>query len=89
MDMVAEVEKERNALLDETRSTSKAMNAKMVHLAKLRGVGGGIASVLASEVYYRSFRNRREVGQYVGLAPSPYSSGDKSHDQGISEAGNA
>ena len=89
IDMIAEVEKERNALLDPTRSTSTAMHAKMVLLTKLRGVGGGIASVLASEVYYRNFRNRREVGQYVGLAPSPYASGDKSRDQGISKAGNA
>jgi len=89
IDMIAEVDAERNVLLDATRSTSTAMQAKMVLLAKLRGVGGGIASVLASEVYYRNFRNRREVGQYVGLAPSPYASGEKSRDQGISKAGNA
>lgn len=89
IEMIAEVETERNALIDEASPAPTAMQEKMVVLAKLKGVGPGIASVLASEVYYRNFRNRRELGQYVGLAPSPYASGDRSRDQGISKAGNA
>src|SRR5262249_17965195 len=34
------------------------------------------------------FRNRREVGAYVGLAPSPWQSGTTDREQGISKAGN-
>ena len=37
---------------------------------------------------YRSFDNRRQLGSYVGLTPSPYSSGSTDRDQGISKAGN-
>ena len=40
------------------------------------------------EVYYRRFANRRQVASYIGLAPSPYDSGDGRRSQGISKAGN-
>jgi transposase len=43
---------------------------------------------LVREALYRSFANRREVAAYAGLTPSPYASGDKQRDQGISKAGN-
>jgi transposase len=43
---------------------------------------------LVGEVFYRSFDNRRQVGGYIGLAPSPFSSGATDRDQGISKAGN-
>ena len=39
-------------------------------------------------MFYRRFDNRRELGGYIGLAPSPYNSGSKHVDQGISKAGN-
>ena len=44
--------------------------------------------MLVSEVFFRQFNNRREVGGYVGLTPSHYQSGASSRDQGISKAGN-
>ena len=44
--------------------------------------------LLAGEVYYRTFHNRRGVGQNIGLAPSPFQSGDMARDQGIAKAGN-
>ena len=37
----------------------------------------------------RSFRNRREVGGALGLAPTPYSSGQDQREPGISKAGHA
>jgi Transposase IS116/IS110/IS902 family len=37
---------------------------------------------------HKDFRNRREVGSYVGLTPSPWKSGGIDRDQGISKAGN-
>src|SRR4051794_24049527 len=36
-----------------------------------------------------TFRNRRELASYAGLAPSPWQSGGVDHEQGISKAGNA
>jgi transposase len=44
--------------------------------------------VLTNEVFYKDFRNRREVAGYVGLAPSPWKSGGTDREQGISKAGN-
>ncbi len=57
-------------------------------LADIRGVGQQTAGILATEVFYRKFQNRREVASYVGLTPTPYNSGAVVRDQGISKAGN-
>ena len=60
---------------------------KVRHLATLGGVGETTATVLVAEVYHRSFETRRHLASFVGLAPSPYSSGDTERDRGISKAG--
>ena len=70
------------------RRTGHRANPIAVRLCALRGVGPQTAAVLASEVFYRSFRNRREIASYVGLSPTPYASGGVRQDQGISKAGN-
>lgn len=57
-------------------------------LLRLKGVGPAFATTLASEVFYKDFRNRREVASYFGLAPSPWRSGGIEREQGISKAGN-
>jgi transposase len=57
-------------------------------LMRLNGIGIETATQLEREVFYRSFANRREVGSYIGLSPSPFQSGDSNHEQGISKAGN-
>ena len=57
-------------------------------LLRLKGVGPAFAGTLASEVFYKDFRNRREVAGYFGLAPSPWRSGGIEREQGISKAGN-
>lgn len=57
-------------------------------LVGIRGVGPQTAGVLATEVFYRKFNNRREVASYMGLTPTPYNSGSIERDQGISKAGN-
>lgn len=57
-------------------------------LARIRGIGPTLATVLATEVFYRTFDNRRQIASYTGLTPTPYNSGATSRDQGISKAGN-
>ncbi len=37
---------------------------------------------------WRQFRNRREIAGLSGLKPTPYDSGSRTRDQGISKAGN-
>jgi transposase len=57
-------------------------------LARLKGIGPQIASVLWHEGFYRQFRNRREIAAYAGLVPTPWRSGSIDREQGISKAGN-
>jgi transposase len=62
--------------------------AKMVHLAQLKGIGPVSAQVLVNEVFYREFDNRRQLGSYFGLTGTPFDSGESRREQGISKAGN-
>ena len=81
LSQLAAVEAERDAVA--------AGDATIAKLMTLRGIGPEIATVLAREVFYRDFANRRQVAAYAGLTPRPFASGDRSRDQGISKAGNA
>ena len=79
--MIAEVEAEQAAALD-------AEEGQAARLIRLRGIGLVSATVLADEVFFRDFRNRREVAGYLGLASSPWASGRVQRDQGITKSGN-
>lgn len=61
----------------------------VAHLARLRAIGPKGAWVLVKELFgWRRFANRRELAGCLGLAPTPYASGDSQIEQGISKAGN-
>jgi transposase len=57
-------------------------------LQRLKALGPTFAATLTNEVFYKDFRNRREVAAYCGLTPSPWRSGGIDLEQGISKAGN-
>jgi len=58
-------------------------------LVQLKGIATTSASVLLDEgLVWRAFRNRRQIGGLLGLAPTPYDSGEVTREQGISRAGN-
>ncbi len=79
------LEAERRRVLSEGRETGVE---KARRLMSLRGIGTSGGFVLAREVFgWRQFSNRRQVGAFIGLAPTPYKSGDMSREQGISKAG--
>jgi transposase len=81
---IAAVEKQRAAGL-----TGDDEGAWHIHdLMLLTSVGIESATMLEREVYFRPFANGRSVASYVGLSPSPYQSGARNHEQGISKAGN-
>ena len=84
LEMLAEVE----AVRDEVCAAAEADDPTIRALLRLRGIGPNLAVVLAREVFYRDFPNRRALAGFVGLAPSPYDSGARRGDQGISKAGN-
>ena len=85
-DQIAEVEADRKtALNDETSSFPQ--RDKVRRLTSLGGVGVTTATVLVAEVFHRSFETRRHLASFIGLAPSPYASGDVNRDRGINKAG--
>ena len=72
---------------DEAPTPCKATEKKRIQLAHLKGIGPAISAVMSREVYYRQFNNRRQVASFLGLATSPYDSGDMERSQGISRTG--
>jgi transposase len=62
--------------------------ARQERLERLKALGPALSGTLTHEVFYKDFHNRRQVGSYVGLAPSPWQSGGIDREQGISKAGN-
>lgn len=61
----------------------------VAQLMQLRGVGWQSAWNLVMEFFgWRTFANRRELAALAGLTPTPYDSGDRQREQGISKAGN-
>ena len=65
-----------------------AMAERRDQLQRLKALGPAFATTLTNEVFYKDFRNRRQVGVYCGLASSPWRSGGIDREQGISKAGN-
>ena len=56
---------------------------------RLRAIGIKGAWLLDKELFgWRRFTNRRELASSLGLVPTPYDSGDRQVEQGISKAGN-
>ncbi len=75
--------------LGELRAATPGSNAaKVVQLAGLKGIGVAGGQKLVNEVFYKKFNNRRQVGSYLGAVGTPYDSGERRREQGISKAGN-
>lgn len=80
------LEKERR---ERTKDETDRSLEKVRALFALKGIGLGAAWTWGLEFFtWREFRNGKEVGALSGLAPTPYQSGDSSHELGISRAGN-
>ena len=86
LELIREVEAERDAAL--AAEPRDAVGRKIAALCRIRGVGANFAAVLAREVFYRAFANRRQLAGYVGLTPVPHQSGEADRDRRISRAGN-
>lgn len=71
------------------RREAVASGDALRQLVRLKGIATTSASVLLDEgLVWRTFRNRRQVGGFVGFRPVPYESGEQARDQGIDRAGN-
>lgn len=85
-ELLGEVDRDIAAAIAEPASPVPARE-KAQRLTTLSGVGTTSALLLVAEIYHRSFATRRHLASFVGLAPSPYASGDVSRDRGIGKAG--
>jgi transposase len=72
----------------EDSAAPAAMSERRQLLQRLKALGPAFSATLVNELFYKDFRNRREVAAYCGLAPSPWKSGGIDREQGISKAGN-
>jgi transposase len=71
------------------RDLAQGQHPMVAQLARLGAIGPKGAWVLVHEVFgWRRFANRRELAGCLGLAPTPYASGDSETEQGISKVGN-
>jgi transposase len=82
---ILRLEAERQELL---RTSDEAYVAQVRQLLRLRGIGENSAWPFVVELFgWRQFRNRRQIGGLLGLAPTPFQSGDEQRELGISKAG--
>jgi len=95
---IVEVEAERDAVVRRGEAipvpvvpegSDEQVAAKIATLTQLTGIGANDATLLEHEIFYRDFRNRRELASWVGLTPTPWASGDTQRDQGIGRDGPA
>jgi transposase len=83
-EQIAELDEQQQAAV-----TAAAPASALQQLVKLKGVATTSASVLLDEgLVWRAFRNRRQIGSFLGFTPTPYDSGESVREQGISGAGN-
>jgi transposase len=61
---------------------------KVAQLRTLYGIGKTSSWEFVMEMFgWREFKNRKEVGAFPGLTPTPYDSGGSQREQGISKTG--
>src|SRR5919199_3740652 len=85
---IAELEAQRDAVLDKPAADNKA-DAMIQALCQLRAVGPETATLLVREAFSRPIRGPKALGSYAGLTGSPWASGGMARERGISKAGNA
>jgi transposase len=86
------VEEQISCLVKEKTERLKVKTTQMAQVAQLMrlpGIGPVSSWTFVMEFFgWRRFRNRREVAALAGLTPTPYDSGKRLREQGISKAGN-
>ena len=79
------------AMLKELKEKLQLLDPQAIErikdLSMLRGIGQTSARALSTLLFWRKFKNRRQVGSSVGLVGTPYDSGTMRQDQGISKSG--
>ncbi len=67
----------------------QSRESMLLSLMRLKGIGIRTAWVMVHELFYKSFRNTRQVGSATGLTAVPRSSGSSDRCAGISRRSNS
>ncbi len=87
VEQIAQLVQQRREAL---RCPQDRVAEKAQRLMRLRGIGENGGWQLSSELFsWRQFANRRQLGSFAGLTPTPHQSGGPAREQGIDKAGNA
>jgi len=71
------------------QAPQRPLNARVLQLQRIVGVGTETADMLTYEVLSRDLRDHRAVARYAGLTGSPDESGSRRREKGLAKAGNA
>jgi transposase len=86
-DQLRELEAKRDQV---TQIAEPDLAERMIQiLTRIVGLGAETATLLARELFCRSFRDRRALANFVGLTGTPFRSGGMEREQGIGKNGNA
>lgn len=84
-DQIYGLKKERE---ERVRSASTPSLKMVAQLRTLNGIGAASSWDFVMEMFgWREFKNRKQVGAFPGLTPTPYDSGGTQREQGISKTG--
>jgi transposase len=73
---------------ERVQSAATSSLKKVAQLRTLNGIGETSSWDFVMEMFaWRKFRNRKQVGAFPGLTPTPYDSGGSRREQGISKSG--
>lgn len=87
-EQLGELTRRRRELLQERPESHQATLECVERLLMVRAVGDETAWTCATELFgWRDFRNRRQVGGYLGLCGTPHQSGESEKDLGIGKDG--
>jgi transposase len=86
-EQLKELQCRRRQLLEATPQAHAKTLEHVERLEQLRGIGEAGSWSLGTELYWRDFRNRGEIGGFLGMGGTPYASGETARDLGIGKDG--
>ena len=76
MRRIAELEAARDAVVARATASGEA-EAMVRNLARLKGIGAELATLLVSEAYIRASPDRKALGACAGLTGAPFAGGGR------------
>jgi transposase len=85
-DQIKQIETTRLAQLEQ--QPQRGLNAKILQLQQVKGIGLETSDMLVNEVFWRNLRDQRAISRYVGITGSPDESRRRRREKGLAKVGN-